>query len=285
VFFKKQPKPAGSNKRSLIIFAILVIVYIGLNNSGRREFKPEIDGKPAQSGLQQALSDSKNALLNLRGLNVMVKVEGAGAGAVCGQDVRILYTVKDADGNQLEANDDFSGKIGKTKLIKAIDMGLFNKKSGSEIEIESPSYLAYDVEGFTKPEIKQNTPVRVNLKVLELKPALPASEMGVRSFDTASSAQVNLKGAECGEKIDLQLVLWSADGAQIITDKTFSVQSGSGEYPMWLESSSVGLASGVIRTVIIPPVYSQFSFSGKTEEAEKIGITKPQMLIADLRRL
>ncbi len=270
------------------IIIVLFIAYAVINSSGRNrdDFKSPDAANAHKSELTKIQEAPANLIKNLRGIRVQVLQEGSGSPSVCGQRIVFNYKVTDPDNKVIEASDlakPVDAKVGFTKLIPALENGLFGRKAGSKFIIESPAFLAYDAAGFTG-KAPAATPVNAEVEIIRLEPELPASDMNIRIFDIGSTTSPAIV---CGGDALVDVEIWNTEGKKIypagIEAKPLKITVGSGLNPYWLEGGVFNLSPGITRTLIVPPTYSTFALTGESEILKLLGISKPQMLIVELK--
>ena len=212
---------------------------------------------------------------------------GAGAPAVCGQQVKLVYQAYDEKGSMF--NDSANVKnpltftIGKHTVIPAFEQGVIGLRPEGVRNIFAPAKLAYDAKGFTNDNIPANSKVRFEVKLLSAAPAITAPESSsFRFFDTRKGIGTAIR---CGEKIKAHITIWDTQGKKIYTShdvgsKPITITPGSGTQFLGLEHAAIDMRPGMARTVIVPPDFQKIWH--KNADTLPITFPKNQTVLVDI---
>lgn len=205
-------------------------------------------------------------------LRIKEKKEGGGEPAVCGQDVKILYSVYASDEKTLLLGNRDSGvplsfRLGKGEGIPALEHGVVGMRVGGARALASPPSLAYGAPGFASDAVPANATVVIVMELVELSPSSPLAQkppaadgtpaLGFRFYDTHSGGQ---RVGNCGERVRAHVQAWRLDGTRLFTTvggAPLSFTTGESEVPFALEYGVQGMPANGLRTLLVPPGYMQ----------------------------
>lgn len=189
---------------------------------------------------------------------------GEGAPAVCGQDVAVIYQAYNEEGDMLPDSKDSETPlrftIGQHQVMPAFEQGVIGMRPGGVRNIFSPPKLAYGAEGFANDKISTEDNIRLEVRLIEASPALPAPEDS--SFHFFDIKRGLGHAHRCGESLPVHITVWNTEGEKIYTSydvgkKEILVTPGSGEQFLGLEHAVIDMRPGMARTAIVPPAFQK----------------------------
>jgi FKBP-type peptidyl-prolyl cis-trans isomerase len=267
----KSPKKPFPPLLKVILLAVIAFAIL----SYMRSTKPEaiVEKATQKSEIKQARNQYLNTMLNLRGVKISEISESKAEKAYCGSKLSGSYDVympaeynTNTDTSPV-ISEQFNFILGAGGILPAIELGIINMGKGGIRKIESPSFLAFDSDGFHSKLIPKGSPVILELKLTEISPALPATRDKIFVSEIESKSEVDNKPSKiyrCGEKIMVKLKVFNSrlDELKPLSEFVFTI--GRGEQPYWLENSVMNRKSGDRLRIIIPPQMFAFTLSGGT---------------------
>ncbi len=211
-------------------------------------------------------------------LHVKDNADGTGNPAVCGQDVALAYDTFLPDGTKYTDSASKESpkriRLGEGSAMPVFEQGLIGMKAGGKRSILSPPQMAYSSRPeFAREDVSTATPVRFDIEVLDITPALP--DFSATSYRIIPANPGMGSPILCGQPGKFHITIWDLDGKRLYSSKDDGGQPlaftpGKGEVMLGIEQGVIGMpAGGGSRALIIPPSFQ------KTMRGEKPAIDFP----------
>ncbi|MFO0388717.1 MAG: FKBP-type peptidyl-prolyl cis-trans isomerase [Alphaproteobacteria bacterium] len=301
MFFRKRRRRKqqdASWMKWLLAFFVLYAVFIHQKPAPKNA--PDTAGEtvePAKQDLSPTiiadnLSSYKEKIFPSRAgaLRIRDMTLGSGIPAVCGQEVTVTYNTFYSDGKPYT---DTAPKdkpsiyiIGEKKMMPVFEHGVIGMQPGGERSVYAPPNYAYGVEGFKREDVPPNTLMRFDISLISTSPALPNPDTSLYRI-TYVRQGVGI-AVICGERIKAHVTVWGMDGKKLFSSKDTNGEPlqftlGLSEVIVGLEQGVIGMTSGEIRTIIIPPEF-QKPLRKDTPDI-KIPLPANQTVLVDVERV
>jgi FKBP-type peptidyl-prolyl cis-trans isomerase len=298
---KKRPDSSGFKWAAIAILIYAVITKPTIEPSlstpeGTTEQTAQAVPVSVAESLKESLSTSlgwdqvAGSLLpkTVPTLRVEESIHIPGSPAVCGQRVKITYSVTDYKGAPLpdsrEAADPLIFTIGGKSVMPALEDGVVGMSLGSERLIHAPFHMAYGAPGFTRPDIAPETNATFRVKLLEASPKLPDSS----GFRVMSGTQSDGELLRCGDIARLHVDISTPEGKELYSSRKegsapvqFTI--GQSEIFLGLEQGALGLTYGGKRTLLVPSNL-QSTLKGNAPAVD-FSLPKNQTVLVDIEAL
>lgn len=267
-FGKNQPPAPQTPWLKWLVLAFLAFAVI----SGIPKGTPESPNQVREAFQQAKTELAPKNLINFGDYKSIFKpefagelrlrdiAEGNGPVAVCGQRATITYETYLTDGNKLPdevtKDEPLAFRLGAGKAMPVFEQGIIGMREGGRRSLFAPASMAYGTEGFKREGMPDNAPVRFEVELLSLSPALPDIENSpYRIMVTRTSGG---KPIRCGVPARIHVTLWTIDGKKLFAgDKPITFTPGNSELPLGIEQGAIGLEQGGMRTIILPPAFQK----------------------------
>ena len=203
---------------------------------------------------------------------------GSGARAICGQKATLSYDSFLPNNQSLEnAGKDkpLTFRIGSRNVVPALDAGVIGMKKSGKRSIEASGAWAYG----DKPFAPEDSPVRFEIELLDLSPALP--DIASLPYRIADIAPGQGAAIACGDLVRARITLWSAEGKKLYESKEpLAFTPGKSEVFLGLEQGVIGMQPSGARTLIVPPAL-QKTMEGNTPPVT-LPLPKQQTVLVDI---
>lgn len=210
---------------------------------------------------------------------------GIGRSAICGDNVKIAYAVRNAN-DQLLTEGSEEIHLGQLKLLKGLEQAVVGMQEGGKRKVYIPSHLAFDPPEFRHEAIPIGEPVYAEITLQKLIPTI--SQRIPRQFDTKPGNGIPIM---CGDIVPIHYKISRLDGSILYNShdrrrEPLALKVGNLETPTGFQLAVEKMHFGGKRTLILTPTMLRAGSEEMTRRFIPSGVElKDQAYILDVEVL